>query len=386
MLNRIKAIAIKEARQIQRDKKMLGLLFFFPVFLLGFFGYAINFDVKHVKLAVVDFDKSDISRKYIQLLKSSEYFNIVKYTETDKELKYFADKKIAQCIVIIPKDLSKNIFSGRNEKIQYILDGVDANTASIIKNYMIYATQSMSNSISLELNERNGIKAIVPLSIEPRFRFNPDLKTTSFLMPGLIAMILIVTCVVSISLSLVKEKEKGTIEQVNVSPIQTFEYIIAKTIPYIAISLLNAVIVLVAGYFLFDVSIRGSYLWLLIATFLFLFASICMGLVVSAISDSQQVAFQIASLISMLPSFLLSGFVYNIESMPLPIQLITNITPAKFYIPIMRNIMLRGAGLVSFWDYLLKLILFAAICLLLTIVLLNKEKKKNLGKMVRKSK
>lgn len=365
MIDRILAIAKKETRQLKRDVRLLMVIFIFPVFLLMMFGYAINFDVKHIKLAVYDQDKSAESREFIKSLISSEYFDLVGYLNNDNEIKEFLDEKLAQVIVVFPVDMSEKINSGRNVKLQYLVDGVDGNTATIIMNYVNAATLSYSQELSSEFLARAGIKTFQPIQISPRFWYNPELKSTHFLLPGLIAMILIITAVITISLSVVREKERGTIEQINVSPLSTFELLIGKTIPYIFIALINAGLILLAGYILFGIVIKGSIFWLFVSTLLFLFASLCLGILVSTISDSQQVAFQIGTLISMLPSMILSGFIFPISSMPGVLQVLTNITPAKYYIVALRAILLRGVGIEAFWDQLIYLMLFALVVLTL---------------------
>jgi len=228
-------------------------------------------------------------------------------------------------------------------------------------NYVNIATADLSKKVTVEFLERMGTKLFIPIQLEPRFWFNPELNSTRFLLPGLIGMILILVAVVTISLSIVREKEKGTIEQLNVSSLSVNELLLGKIIPYVIIAFINAGIVLLAGYLFFDITVKGSFIWLTICTFIFLTASLGMGIIVSVISDSLQVAFQIGTLISLLPSLLLSGFIFPIESMPVVIQIITNITPTKFYIACLRAILLKGAGVENYWQQLLYMILFSII-------------------------
>ena len=217
------------------------------------------------------------------------------------------------------------------------------------------------------------MKSYQPVSLEPRFWFNPDLQTTRFLIPGLIAMILIVISVVTVSLSLVREKEKGTMEQLNVSPLSPLEMLLGKIFPYIILALINASFILIAGYLLFGVGVKGSMFLLFITTLVFIFASTSLGILVSVIANSQQVAFTIATFVSLLPSVVLSGFIFPIDSMPLTIQLITNITPAKFFIVILRAIMLRGVGFGAFWEQVIYLLIFAALMISLSTLLSKKK-------------
>ena len=310
MIRRILAIAKKEVRQIKRDKRMLYVLFIFPFILLVIFGYAINFDVHHIKMFVYDQDKTVDSREFVNRLTSSNYFDIEGYLNSEKEIRGVLDKGDAQVVLVFPREFSKDIHSGRDAQVQILVEGVNANTASIVSNYMNVATASFSHNVTSKILARKGRKANLPLDVESRFWFNSDLNSTRYLIPGLISMILIITAVVSISLSLVREKERGTIEQINVSPLSSMELLVGKTIPYTVISLVIAAIILVAGYFLFGVAIKGSLILLFFSTFIFLFAALNLGIFVSAISDSQQVAFQISTMVSLLPTFILSGFVF----------------------------------------------------------------------------
>ena len=372
MLTRILAISKKEVRQLMRDKRMLYVLFVFPFVLLVLFGFAINFDVHHIKMFVYDQDKSIDSREFVNRLTSSNYFDIEGYLNAEKEIRGVLDRGNAQVVLVFPREFSKDIHAGRDAQLQILVEGVNANTASIVSNYMTLATATFSQNITANILARKGGKSGLPLNVEARFWFNADLNSILYLIPGLISMILIITAVVSISLSLVREKERGTIEQINVSPLSSMELLLGKTIPYTVISLVISGIILVAGYFLFGMPIKGSIILLFFSTLIFLFASLNMGIFVSAISDSQQVAFQISTMVSLLPTFILSGFVFPIESMPPVIQVLTNITPAKFFIIILRDILLKGVGLGAFWPQLIYLLLFAAFFLGLAIII-NKK-------------
>lgn len=373
-IRRIYAITKKEFKHLFRDIRMLSILILFPVFLLIVFGYAVNFDVKDIKLAVYDQNKTELSREFYNSLTSSEYFRISYFVNSDGEVNDILDKKIAQCVLIIPKDFSQNFNSKQNVKVQLLTDGVDGNTATIVQNYVTAATASFNSHKTNYLLSQKGIKAYIPFDFNPIFWFNKDLQTTRFLIPGLIAMILVIVAVVSVSLSLVREKERGTIEQINVSPIKILELLLGKTFPFIVLALFNAVFILIFGYLLFNVEVKGDYFLLAFTTIIFLFTSTSIGIFISTISDSQQIAFTVATMVSLLPSVILSGFIFPIESMPPFIQLLTNITPAKFFIKILRAIILRGVGIEAIWDQILYLILFAVILLTLASkIYLKKE-------------
>ena len=369
MIKRTFAIVKKEVRQLKRDIRLLAVIFSFPVLLLIMFGYAVNFDVKNIKISIYDMDKSELSRDFINSLNSSEYFNIVDFIQSSSDVNIHLDQKVAKCVVTIPSDFSKKINSNRNTSIQYLIDGVDANTASIIKNYMFAATAKFNQKITSKILVSKGFKEFVPLSLETQFWFNPDLKTTRYLIPGLIAMILIVTAVITVALSFVREKEKGTMEQLNVSSLKTIELILGKTLPFVVIALVNAGLILLAGYIFFGVEVKGSYLLLLLTTLIFLTASTSLGIFISVLSDSQQVAFSAATFVSLLPSFILSGFVFPIDSMPVIIQVITYLTPAKYFIEILRAIILRGVGVSAFWDQIIYLLIFTTALIILASII-----------------
>lgn len=361
MLSKIFAISKKEIWQIMRDKRSLLIIFVLPVFLLILFGYAITLDVHDIQLAVYDMDKSETSRDFISTFSGSQYFEIVSYIDGDNSINELLDRGIAQCIMVIPQNFSKDIISKKNVQVQFLIDGVDANTATVVLNYVNAVTGSYSFSFTKEFLAVKGIKPHRALNIESQFWYNKDLNTTKYFIPGLIAMILIIISVILTSISLVREKEFGTIEQLKVSPVSTLQLIFGKIIPYLMISLVIAASILLMGYFLFGVEVKGSYFYLFLGTICYLMATLSMGVFISTIADSQQVAFQMSQLISQLPTVILSGFIFPIESMPLPIQILSNIAPAKYYIIILRNILIKGAGIETFKLQMLYLLIFAGI-------------------------
>jgi ABC-2 type transport system permease protein len=376
LIRRTSAISKKEFKHLFRDIRMLSLLMLFPAFLLIIFGYSVNFDVHNIKTAVYDLEKSDVSRDFVYSLINSDYFELTGYINRDLEIKKILDEKKAQCIIIIPQNFSDEFYSGNNSAFQVLVDGVDGNTAAIIQNYMNAAAQSFSNKINSRELLKRGLNGYQPVKLETRFWFNPELKSSRFLVPGLIAMILVITAVISVALSLVREKERGTMEQINVSPIKSLELIFGKTFPYLLTALFNAATILILGNILFGVEVKGSYLLLLFTTLCFLLSSTSIGILISAVADSQQIAFTMATFISLLPSFILSGFIFPIESMPVVIQWLTNITPVKYFIVILRAIILKGVGLEAIWNQILYLLIYTAVILVLAnLIFIHKEKK-----------
>jgi ABC-2 type transport system permease protein len=374
MLFRIWAIAKKELKQIRRDVRTIVVMFIFPIFMLVLFGYALNFDVTDIKIGVYDLEKSAMSREFIQSLQKSGYFDVVSYFDNRQEINDALNEKLVQCAVVIPADLSKKFYNKEDAQIQYLIDGVDGNTATVIMNYVNAATRNLSGKYQNEVLERSGIDIYTPVDIQPVFWFNPELKTSQFLMPGLIASILITLSVVLTAIAIVREKELGTMEQINVSPVSSFELLMGKVLPYTLISLLIAAIITIAGNIIFDVNIKGSLFWLFISTLLYLFCCVNIGIFISTVAESQQVAFQMGLLISQLPSNLLSGFIFPIESMPKVLQLVSNITPAKFFIVALRNILVKGVGVEAYWPQLIYLLIFSVILLVLASVRVIKQR------------
>lgn len=376
MLNRLLAVTKKEIKQILRDKKMLAILLGFPAFLLIIFGYAVDFDVHHVKTVIFDKDNSEKSKKLIEETINSEYFDLIGYISKDSEVKYLLDEKIAQAVVIIPENFEKDIYVKNNPiKVQVLIDGVDGNTAQIIKNYFTAAIQSYGLKLNLEVLNKTGMQVKENFKFEPKYWFNPEQESSKFLIPGLIGLILVITAIISVSLSLVREKERGTIEQINVSSVRIIELLVGKSLPYFVLALFNAVFVLVAGYIFFDVKVNGSYWLLLLSTIIFLMASLSIGIFISVIAETQQLAFTMATFVSMLPSVILSGFIFPIDSMPYLVQILTNITPVKFYIIALRGIILKGVGINAFYMQLVYLLMFFIVFMSLAALFDYRKKK-----------
>jgi len=353
-------IVRKEFRQIKRDKRILSVLLFIPALLLLMFGYALNFDVKHTSMAVYDEDRSKVSREFIEQFFISEYFTNAQTLESKAEINNLLDGEKARVVLVVPSTFTKDIQSGRTVSVQVIVDGTNSNAAATVLGYINAIIQQYSVKVMAESFIRIGHQKItMPINYQPRVWYNPELESAKFLVPGLIAFILMVTAVVSTALSIVRERELGTMEQLMVSPIKPIELILGKTIPYTIISLFATAMVLLLGYILFGVSIKGSILLLSLVTFLFFIGSLGMGLLISTIVETQQLAFMIAAIVSMLPTFILSGFVFPIRNMPIIIQGITYVLPARYFLVALRAIILKGAGLSAFWDQALILAFYA---------------------------
>jgi len=364
MSSRIRPIVIKEFRQISRDRRTLGVLLVIPAFMLVMFGYALNFDVRRVPLAVCDQDRSRASREFAESFLHSEYFDLKHRLSDAREIDGLMGGERVRVALVIPPDFSERLLGGREATVQVLVDGANASAAATAVGYVGAMAQDHSSKIAIRASARTGRPGVpLPIDYRPRVWYNPELKSAKFLVPGLIGFILMITAVISTALSVVREKEQGTIEQIVVSPIRPVELILGKTIPYILISLAATAIILLVSYLLFDVAVRGSYLLLFGVTLLFLAGALGLGLLISTVADSQQVAFQMALLVTMLPTFLLSGFVFPIRNMPLPVQAITHIVPARYFLVALRGIVLKGVGLSALYDQALFLLAFAALTL-----------------------
>ncbi len=369
----LKPMIVKEFRQIRRDPTSLGMLLLLPAALIITVGYALNFDVKHVPLVIFDQSRSGESRAFLVQFRHSEYFDVVadvpSYAEVER---CFLDGE-AKAAVVVPPDFARDLLGGRDTRVQILLDGSDANSAGQALNYAARMTTEYSSRMIAEAFRVRGRSLYLPVDFRPRVWYNPDLRSSLFLIPGLIGFILVLTAVISTSLTVVREKERGTMEQIMVSPLRPLEMILGKTVPYVAISLAAATMILVIGYFLFGVEIRGSILLLYAAILIVTLGALGQGLLISTVTDSQQVAFMISVFSSLLPSMLLSGFVFPVASMPVVLQILSNIAVNKFFLVVVRGVMLKGAGFLDVWPQFLFMILFALATLGISVVRTRKR-------------
>lgn len=357
-MRRFLAILKKEFRQIRRDPLSLGLLIFVPAMLLALYGYALSFDVKHIRVAVLDHDGTQESRSLQDSLFQNPYFDRVATLTRADEADEVLNHGRARAVLVIPRGYARHLAGGETVSLQVLVDACDANTATATIGYFDALADRLSRRIRLDLRGPGGGPIRVPVVVlEPRIWFNPELTSAKFLVPGLIGLLLMLSAVVATSVSIVREKERETMEQIMVSPIRPEELIMGKILPYVLIGLLTMAMVLLLGYWLFGVAIRGSLLLLSLTTFLFLFAALGMGVLISTITRSQQMAFQIAVLSSMLPAIILSGFIFPIQNMPLVIQAISTLIIPRYFVAALRGIILKDAGLAAIWPHLLGMLI-----------------------------
>jgi ABC-2 type transport system permease protein len=369
MLTRVKMIIWKEFIQIFRDVRTLGVVIIMPLMMLVIYGYAINLDVKHLRLGVLDQNASQVSRDLIGTFSHGEYFDIIAYLHSHPEVNAALDRGRAQAVLVIPPTFTRDLASGRTGEVQLLVDGSDSTTASTAIGYAEAILQQYSAKVSLAALSRAGlnITAANPIDLRPRVWYNPELKSVNFIVPGLIAVILMMLAALLTSMTIVRERERGTIEQLVVSPVLPHELIVGKLIPYVIIAFCDILLVIVAGRLIFQVPLVGSPILLMLFCGIFLAAALGLGLLISVLSSSQQTAQTLALLTTLLPSFLLSGFIFPISSMPAALRLLTNIIPARHFIVILRGIFLKGDGLAQLWRAGLVLLVFGLLVLGLSV-------------------
>ena len=366
-MRRLVAVVVKEIRQVRRDPFSLIMLIGLPAFMLVLYGYALNFDVRHVRLAVQDRDRSAASRELLASFTHSTYFDLVASPAPGESLDALLERRVARAVLVVPEGYGRELAAGRRSAIQLLLDGADSTTATTVLGYAraLVAEANAELVVAAWSGPGGGRPPALPLALEPRVLYNPELKSTQFLVPGLIGFLLMLTAVLSTALSVVREKERGTMEQLRVAPLRTWELIVGKTVPYLGISLLATVIILAAARLLFGVAIRGPYLDLLVATLLYLFGALALGLFISTIADTQTFAFQVGLISSLLPSILLSGFIFQIRIMPPWLQTITYLVPARFFLVILRGVILKGEGLAPYWPQVAALVVYGVVAMAL---------------------
>jgi ABC-2 type transport system permease protein len=369
------AIAIKEIKQVSRDPISLLMLVGMPMIMLVLYGYALNFDVEDVALAVQDRDLSSGSRELVDRLIGSNRFELVATPPPGTDIERLLERGEAAAVLIIPEGFGRKLAAGENAEAQLLIDGVDSNTATTVLGYVngiaagINATRARER-LRVESNE--GLLAAM-INYQPRVWYNPEMVSSLFLVPGLIAFLLMFTAVLSTALSVVREKERGTLEQLRVKPLGTSNILLGKLLPYLVISLASVVLILVAARVLFGVEVRGPYPDLFLATCLFLIGALGWGLLISTLADTQAVAFQIGVMTALLPTLLLSGFLFPIRNMPQPLQIISHIVPARYYLVILRGIIVKGSDLSPFWDQMAYLAIYAFIVLTLAAVRFKRQ-------------
>jgi len=361
-LYRLAAIARKECIHILRDWRSLFLTIVTPVFLLLLFAYALTLDVDNVPIVIWDQSKTVESRKLINHFLGSRYFSLDKYADNYNEIVNTIDKGDALIAMIIPADFGRKIDSGRQPKIQIIVDGSDANTATLSLGYADAVTQGFAEGLLLHQLHRAGQEKLTPpIDLRTRIWFNPEIASRNNIVPGLIGVIMMVIASLMTSLTVAREWEKGTMEQLISTPVKVPELIFGKMLPYFVLGILDVVIIVLIGQYVFNVPFRGSMTLLFGIATLFLIGALSLGMLISIVAKSQLLASQLAMVSTFLPSVLLSGFLSPIYNMPDTVQYITYFVPARYFIAFLRAIYLKGVGLSILYVEGIFLLLFAII-------------------------
>ena len=333
----------KEFYHIFRDRRSLFILFGMPIAQIMLFGFAITNEINNVDIAILNNSKDATTEEIINKIASSKYFSIKEFIQSEQEIEAIFKKGKVKAVLNFESDFSKKLITENNATVQIITDATDPNTANTISNYVSAILQNYTQNINKNSK--------VPYQIIPKTRmvYNQELKSVFMFVPGVMTIILMLVSAMMTSISITREKELGTMEILLVSPLKPFQVIVGKVVPYIFLSVINAVVIIVLSIFVFKMPVQGSLFLLGAESVLFIITSLSLGILISTISETQQTAMMISLMGLMLPVILLSGFIFPITSMPLPLQVISNIIPAKWFIIIVKGIMLKGVGLSFIW-------------------------------------
>ena len=361
-LRRLWAIARKESLHIRRDPRSLGLALGIPMLMLLSFGYALTLDVDHVPFAVWDQSGTPQSRDLVARFRASRYFDFRGAVENYGTLEHQIDSRDACLGLVIPPEFARRLDAGRAAPVQAVVDGSDSNTASIVLGYTQGITTAFNQDVMLaQVRRVTGTVPSPALDLRPRVWFNPDLESRNFIVPGIMAVIMGLIAALLTSLTIAREWERGTMEQLISTPIRPAELILGKLLPYLAIGMLDMLFAVLMAVFLFHVPLRGSVSLLFAVGGVFMVGTLAQGILISTLARQQLRASQMAMISTFLPAFLLSGFAFAIGNMPVAIQIITYIVPARYFVTMVKGIFLRGVGVATLWPDLLFLLLFALV-------------------------
>jgi ABC-2 type transport system permease protein len=360
MKARILAILKKEFIHIRRDPRSLVIVFLLPILMVLLYGHAITFDIRDIKLGVLDQDNTSASHDLLDHALSSRYFKLAGTLTSREEIEAAFLHRRMTAVLIIPHGFAADLASAPQSEVQVIVDGSNANSATVAINYLksYFVTRSL---------QMNAMVVRPPLDLEPRVWYNPDLKSSHFIVPGLVAVIMMLICALLTSVTVARERETGTMEQILVSPVRSVEIILGKTLPYILLAFMDGLLVIVFAWLTFGVPFRGEPLWLLFYALIFIYTCLSFGIFISARVPNQQLALMMAMVSTLLPSILLSGFVFPLVSMPRILQYLSYIVPAKYFLVIIRGIMLKGLAGPMLWQPALFLVIFGTLLILISV-------------------
>jgi ABC-2 type transport system permease protein len=373
-LTRFLAVAKKEVVQILRDSRSLIIVLIMPVILVLLFGYGVNLDLRGLPVYVYDRDGSQQSQDLLKRFQASTYFNLVRVVDNYPALARALDDGHAKMGIVVPRDFSRRLYDGRPAQVQVLVDGSDDNTANVLIGYSQAVVQGYSSEIQLNwLRNRGQLVQPAPVSVQTRTWYNENLESSAFIVPGVLALVMSVIGAFLTSLTIAREWERGTMEQLISTPVTPLEIMLGKLTPYFAIGMFDVVVCALMAIYWFDVPFRGSFLTLLVSSAMFMVVVLSLGFFISVIAKSQLAASQIALLVTFLPAFLLSGFLYSIEQMPRVLQWFTRILPARYYVSVLKKIFLKGTPTALLYADLIPLTVFTLVLALLAIRAFHKK-------------
>lgn len=373
-VRRLWAVARKESLHIVRDWRSLVMGIAIPILLLILFGYALTLDVDEVPLVVWDQSGTQASRDFISRFAGSPYFALRRFVQTYAEVERAIDGGQALVALVIPVDFAQDLGSGGIAQAQVIVDGSDSNTATIVLGYVETIARTYNQEVAIEqATRRSGRTVMAPLALLPRVWFNADMESKNYIIPGLIAVIMMVIAAMLTSLTVAREWETGTMEQVIATPLTGPELILGKLLPYFGIGMLDVLVAVLMGEWLFEVPLRGNVALLFGMAAVFLAGALSLGMLISIVTKAQLLASQLAMVVTFLPAFLLSGFMYDINNMPPVIQAITHVVPARYFVSLLKGIYLKGIGLELLMMEAVLLALFGLLVLLAATLVFKKK-------------
>ena len=376
MFEKVRYLFVKELIQTLRDKRMRITLIVPPILQLIVFGYAANLDVKHIRTAVRDLDQSVESRDLIGRFGSSKYFDVVSFPNTPREVKGLINQGEVTLSIEIPTDFSRKLKKGDTATVQIVLDGTESNTALIALGYANQILSEFSTQVLVKRLNRAGMIGFeqAGVDLQQRTWFNPNFESRIFYVPGVIASIAFLIPIILTAQAIVREREIGTLEQIMVTPIHSWELMVGKTLPFALVGLFDVIMIALIGVFWFEVPLRGNPLVLLSGAVLFLMSSVAIGLFISTICTTQQQA-QISTFFFSMPAFTLSGFAFPIENMPEWIQYLTYVNPLSYFLVIIRGVFLKANGLDILWPQMVSLAILGGLMIVLSSLRFQKRLK-----------
>jgi ABC-2 type transport system permease protein len=354
--SRIAPIARKEFKHILRDPRSLWIIFMLPNVMMFLFGYAIDLDLKNVRLAVCDLSRTQESRELVDAIDASSYFGVVARYDDPSRTDGLFERRIARGAVVIPEDFARKLERERRAPVGVLVDGSDANSAAIVQNYLESFIATHTAGAAKE-----------PISIRSNVLYNRELDSTYFIVPGLAAIVMMLLGALLTSVTIVREKETGTMEQVLVSPVKPFEVVAGKVLPYLVLAVCVATMIVTVGHFWFHVPLIGSRMYLLLFGVLYLFAALSLGLLVSTLVSTQQVAMMLSLLLTLLPTIMLSGFIFPVASIPRVLQIVSDVIPATHFLVIIRGVMLKGNSPADLWPHIAALAAIGVVLMILAV-------------------